>query len=521
MKTTKRLLSCLLVLAMLFALAIPAFAAGGHTLTIKNAQKGATYQLYKVFNATPTADGNSVSYQLAVTAPAEGNAFYTYFRIDSTGNVHPLDKAVEGGKLNDDPAKNILTQAAADALYEVVKNTTPKTATESNGTAVFENLDDGYYIVVKIDGEGATAKPAAWLSVDTITGDEEIYDKNPSKPTPDGDLKTFTSNYINKDKTEATAKIGETVSFEVKFNATQYVTEDEDGQPTQNPEAVKYYTITDTAENINIDLTTISVKVGDNNLTKDTDYTVAQSGKDTVIVIDWQQKTDNEYNGTFKYNNNVAVVVAYNGTVKATTGTNAAKVNHNGDPDPVIPGNTVTVKTFNANVLKYDSADQSKAVLNGAQFRLYEEETGGAALLFEKSVDANKHVTYTLTDKTSTEEGVSDIIEAGNITVAGLKGGTITLDDDGEIVGGTVASVYYLEEIQAPSGYNPVETRQKIEFKTTNNASAVGVEIGNAKGTVLPSTGGIGTTMFYVVGGLLVAAAVVVLVSKKRMGAEQ
>lgn len=522
MKTTKRLLSCLLVLAMLFALAIPAFAAEtGHTLTIKNAQKGATYKLYKAFDVYQDASQKGYSYKLpsGVTAPTDKDAaFYTYFKIDQAENIHPMDKAY------DDEDNKILSQDAADALYDVVKSTIPQTVNESNGVAQFTNLEDGYYIVVKVDGSGAQEKPAAWLSVDTITGNQEIFDKNPSKPTPpdSGKLKTVdsTTNFTNSDKTEITAKIGEVVPFKIEFVATQYVTEDENDKPTQSPKAVQYYTITDTATSIDVDIESIKVEIGGVQKTVNTDYTVSQANGVTTIQIDWQKKTEDSYNGDFLYSNNVSVVVTYNGTVKAASGSNSAKVGYNGVETPVIPGNTVTVKTFSASVLKFDTADENKAVLNGAEFKLYEQQSGGSPLLFEKTTE-NDQVTYTLTTKTAGTEGVTDTIEAGNVTIAGLKGGTLTIDSEGKVTEKVAATTYYLEEVKAPDGYNPVQERQPVKFNSVNNTSKVQVDVGNSKGTVLPSTGGIGTTMFYVVGGLLVAAAVVVLVSKKRMGAEQ
>ena len=101
---------------------------------------------------------------------------------------------------------------------------------------------------------------------------------------------------------------------------------------------------------------------------------------------------------------------------------------------------------------------------------------------------------------------------------------------------------YYLKEIKAPDGYNLLKDEVKIVITATVSAEdkkvtkldvtadgttgtgdaskgTVGIEMENNKGTELPETGGIGTTIFYTVGGVLVLAAVVLLVTKKRMGA--
>ena len=110
-------------------------------------------------------------------------------------------------------------------------------------------------------------------------------------------------------------------------------------------------------------------------------------------------------------------------------------------------------------------------------------------------------------------EGLTDTIEAGNVVVAGLKAGT-----------------YWLEETEPPAGYNPIDGRQSFTIVDADLMSdgadtdgvfdeTSGVKVLNKTGSLLPSTGGIGTTIFYVVGGVLVAGAGILLVTKKRMSA--
>ena len=115
-------------------------------------------------------------------------------------------------------------------------------------------------------------------------------------------------------------------------------------------------------------------------------------------------------------------------------------------------------------------------------------------------------------------------------------------DADGKIaISRLDADTYYLEETKAPTSYNPLTSpiEIKIEHSTMNETSASAtitykqqgtedsatnitstenrVEVENKTGTTLPSTGGIGTTIFYVVGGGLMVAAIVLLITKKRM----
>ena len=112
----------------------------------------------------------------------------------------------------------------------------------------------------------------------------------------------------------------------------------------------------------------------------------------------------------------------------------------------------------------------------------------------------------------------SAIIVAGHADISGLDKNT----------------TYYLKEVAAPAGYNMVEgiieveigehslssTYDRIANGNTWNAEMGGIAVVNLTGTELPSTGGMGTTLFYAVGGVLVAAAVVILITKKRMSAE-
>ncbi|MDO4732894.1 MAG: SpaA isopeptide-forming pilin-related protein, partial [Bacillota bacterium] len=102
-------------------------------------------------------------------------------------------------------------------------------------------------------------------------------------------------------------------------------------------------------------------------------------------------------------------------------------------------------------------------------------------------------------------------------------------DENGNIkVSGLDSGVYYLKETQAPDGYNiltePVKIVIKSDGTVTDNRDEVladnTIKIENKSGTILPSTGGAGTTLFYVLGGALVLAAAVLLITKKRMSSE-
>ena len=123
--------------------------------------------------------------------------------------------------------------------------------------------------------------------------------------------------------------------------------------------------------------------------------------------------------------------------------------------------------------------------------------------------------------------GNNEYLIADSTTTTGVD---LVTPSDGLInINGLDAGTYYLKEIKAPDGYNtltePVtltiaaehtETSIKVGLGTVDSGTMTKIVINNS-GVVLPSTGGMGTTIFYVVGGLLMVGAAVLLVTKKRM----
>ena len=153
-------------------------------------------------------------------------------------------------------------------------------------------------------------------------------------------------------------------------------------------------------------------------------------------------------------------------------------------------------------------------------FVLYKSD--GTGNKYYKWDEVNKKVTWVAEAEKETAATQKTTNKYGKATFEGLKEGT-----------------YYLEEITAPKGYNklkdPVEVKIEPTYDTTNgtlDASVAGCKliqdapdshyyqvqsISNKAGAVLPSTGGIGTTIFYVLGSILVLGAAVLLIVKKRM----
>ena len=147
--------------------------------------------------------------------------------------------------------------------------------------------------------------------------------------------------------------------------------------------------------------------------------------------------------------------------------------------------------------------------LAGAKFTISKSENGTDPINLIKLTDATKPNTYRVAKADRATTAITEITTetTGKFTIQGLDSDT-----------------YYLTETKAPGGYNKLKDAVKITIANDgtvkvgeNTTTVTEVQIENKTGTKLPSTGGIGTTVFYVVGGILAVGAAVLLVTKKRM----
>lgn len=474
----RKITALFLTLMLMFALTLAAFAEeeGGAktttttgTITISNAAKGVEYKVYKLFDATVGADG-AISYTCTGDIPA---TLTSYFIKDIAGNITATEAAKEATQGEADKMSSGLQTALKTWA---VTATVQETKTADGGTLTFSNLSYGYYVVTTTQGNQA-------ISVTSTNPTATIIDKNTTTPQL---TKTVQVEGATEENTETNTKpsysIGDTITYVLSFNAANY-----DGETK-----ITSYEISDTLPDFLSNVTVTNFTIGEQEYKVDGAF--PQFGTDKKITIPWYDDTQQKH----LYNNGVQVTVTYTATltdkasVETTGNTNTATLTYGSKSTTA--NETVYSYSFDLVKTKKDGTQ-----LTGAQFKLYTAETGGDVIKLTK-VQGEGNV-YKVDPS-----GTVETIEAGKATIQGLRSGT-----------------YYLEETKAPDGYNKLTERVKVEIKDANltatqgenNQWTGGVVVENEAGIQLPTTGGIGTTVFYVLGTLLVLAAVVLLVVRK------
>ena len=475
-KTFKKLMAALLAVALLCAMAVPAFAADEATtetgtVTVQNVVSGKTYKIYRILDIdTHDSTYNSVVYKVNAKwkdfIESTGNTYFT--RIDSTTGVVVVNKGLT--------SDSIATLAAAAKTWlgsHPIAADGEQIAGASDTSIQFTGKKLGYYLLSS--SNWGTENADAIFSLSSSNPNVTVQEKN-GKPTID--------KKIIEDSTPVdsnTAGIGDYVQFKITVNVI-------DGQPSN-------YTIHDKMSAgltfVNTTEHPVVVNVGSRTLTS-TEY----SFKDTITDgCTFELKINDDI-----LQPNDVVTVTYYGQVNSSAvingdNTNEAKLTYGTDGNSTLE--KTTTKVFGFKVFKHAGTDTDH-LLPGAEFRLY------------KTVDETTY--YAKFDNG---------LLTGWTTDATATGVTMTSNSDSALVlNGLDAGTYYLEETKAPDGYNkltaPVTVTITEDGKVNETANGT-VYVSNNAGATLPSTGGMGTTLFYVIGGGLMVAAVVLLVTKKRM----
>ena len=464
--TFKKLFSILAAFMMVVGLGLTTVkAAGNASITITNADAEATYKLWRVFDAELTSGNDGIAYY---TNAANTNAVNSSTVFETVGTAF-------NGKIQVKAKENVTGTQIADWL-KTGNNLTSIGAVEietaptkdGKGTVTWTGLDYGYYFIK------STLKDNVAVTLTSTKPDAEVQAKNTNEP----DVPTNAKKVIDANGqviSDPSVKIGDTVKFQISFTARNHET---DAQG--NAKEVTEYVVEDTPSGLSIKANTVAVKVGETEVSV-TPVIDPATGKMT-ITLPWKEGND------FKYPSPSKVVITYEATLNALTGTNKANVQFNNQTKPI---DVVTVDTTAFTVKKV--AEDETTELAGASFELYAD----AAMTQQIKLTKEEDGTYVVDPEATT----SAVIEAGTATVDGLK----------------TNATYYLKEVKAPAGYN-LKT-EATTVTTGDKTETVKVNVVNQKGGTLPSTGGMGTTMLYTAGGLLVVGAAVVLAAKKRMNA--
>lgn len=465
-KTFKKLFAALLAAALVLAMAVPAFAVTNATkgsITISNTVKDETYTIYRMFKLDSyNAESNTYSY----TVESDWEGFFktgaggNYITLD--GQNHPTWTAAD-----ENDSTTVAAFAKAALAWAKQKGIQSAGTQEGNGSSItFSNLDLGYYLVDSSLG--------ALCGLNTTNPDATIKEKN-EKPEIKKEVQTSAGDWGS----ENNAKIGDIVEYKVEIKVA---------------DGAQKYTVTDTMSK-GLTFNNSSLKVTANDAVT-TDYTLTSTTNGFTLVL------PETYVSTLT--KGTTILVTYNATLNKDAvidgdgNANEVKLSY-GNHQNTVPSK-VTTKSYQFDLVKVDGT--TNKLLDGAEFELAD---GNTKLSFVKDTAGNYRVAAAGEDGATTTITVKN----GKVNIYGLAGKT-----------------YTLTETKAPDGYNKLVTSETVNLADGSKTHATivgsvykdgGVVVENHAGTVLPSTGGMGTTLFYVIGGGLMVAAVVLLVTKKRM----
>ena len=507
MKKTKKIIGLLLVLAMAISMTIPAFAANDGKIIIDNPQTGEEYTAYKIFDVVyDKTDANNETYAYTIIG-GDGADKSPWFDVVATyaGENKGLSIYEAAGSADTYVVTFDSTFHAADLAEYLAKavrdgnvtDNSKKTFAKVGETREVTGLELGYYLVT-----GTSTDTVCNLT--TTNPEVTIHDKN--------EVPTITKKYTTKDSTtnadDKFVEVGEIINFTI-----------EGEYPNTEGYAEYFYKLEDNmSPNMTFNGDVVAkIKRGDQvielgSIVGEEGYVANTNGFSFEIDLVEVYEANDGYVAAGDM-----FIVEYSATVNETALDNPvleneAKLTYSNDPnnpdktetDPT--AEIITLYSAKIDVDKYVTGNLSKK-LAGATFKLYKKD-GDNKLYY---VNTNNTITWAA--QGGTEYTTNDL---GEVVFAGLGDGT-----------------YYLEETAAPTGYNLLKdaievvisddtvTDATVEDGIVSGSGVYSVAVANSKGALLPSTGGIGTYIFYILGTILIAGAFILIVTKKRMSTEK
>ena len=459
------------------------------TITITNAKVGETYKLYKILSLESYSytgnDKDNGNYAYTLTGDTKWDNFIEtkatdYFEFDKTNTYLTWKGSTDETRVKE------FAQLALKYARTKSNNVQPLKEVErtKSSTVKFDDLDLGYYLVDSSVG--------SLCVLNTTNPDLTIAEKNgvPSVEKGVSNIQNGTYESTNN------ASIGDTVYFQTTITA--------------QPGAQNYVLHDKMTKGLTLKNDSIVVKKGESPVAT-SDYTLKTSGFidgctfEIVFVqtfCDGLQK-DEKITVTYSATLNANAVIGND----ANTNTNKTLLSY-GDSQKTTEVTTNT-KTFKMDVFKYTENRNDKTKKDGL----------ADAVFTLKKVGKTNTINFV---KETPDEINGDIYRVAKTGETGTVT-TITSPDSGKFtIKGLSAGTYKLEETKQPAGYNklsgPVTVVIDMDGKVTVGGTEVTqVDVENKTGTVLPSTGGMGTTMIYLIGGVLVLGSGVVLVTKRRV----
>lgn len=577
MKKARKLTAVLLSLVMLLALVIPASAAENYSITIHNDKTGHIYEAYQIFAGTVSDDETDVETDagpmlgdITWGSGVDGAALLVALKAADEEKYGTCTTAADVAEaLGTENATAADAAAFADIAAKNLTETVAGTADEPvGGNYVIEGLDAGYYLVKDSlqAGDNQTGQVLSDYIVQVL-GNVTMEPKDSGIPTLEKkvaeqgkgdegkyDLDGGYGKYYND---VADWNIGDRVPFKLigsipdmdAYDTYQYIFHDtiSDGltldigsfdvyvaqEKNQDPVALGWteipaanYELTQTADGFTLTIDNL----------KNFPY-VNDDGRNYILVF---------YDAVLNENAEIGLPGNENSAYLEFSN------NPNGDGTGRTEDDKVIVFTYELDGTKVDG--ETQAALQNAQFVLLNGAKSEAAVVVDGKVTEwikfGTQADGTKLEIPTTYEGWTTLAQQHN-------GLILTSDENGLFnIAGLDDGTYYLREIQAPNGYNLLEADVQLDIAaTTANGQewdgdpataleglnmtfnvvdaeevptevegvlvggTVGITVENNQGATLPETGGMGTTLFYIIGGLLVVGAGILLVVRIRMKA--